>query len=274
VPDQTVTIVDADGHQVVDGEVGEFVVASRYLALGYWREPELTAHAFAVDPADPEGRIFRTGDMGRRRPDGLFEFVGRKDQQIKLHGHRIEPAEIESALTALRDVRDAAVVIRYSEAGLPLAIVSYVVLRPGIRGLLPRHLQSILAQRLPRHMVPSQIMLVGDLPRLPNFKIDRQQLAHLDAEQSIRPRDHLVEPLINEIAGIIEAVLGVSNATADDNVASLGGDSLQEVSAMAELERQYAMRIPADVIEQRLTIRQIADWVASQKTHDVRVRVI
>ena len=95
LPDAKVTIADEGGRQVVDGDIGELVVASRYVALGYWGDPDLTARSFTVDPADPKTRIFKTGDMGRMRPDGLLEFIGRSDQQIKLRGHRIEIGEIE-----------------------------------------------------------------------------------------------------------------------------------------------------------------------------------
>jgi non-ribosomal peptide synthetase component F len=105
--DVRVTIEGDDGRPVSDGEVGEFVLASRYLALGYWRDPDLTARAFAVDPADPKTRIFKIGDTGRMRPDGLLEFIGRKDQQIKLRGHRIEIGEIGAALGGCPGVEDA-----------------------------------------------------------------------------------------------------------------------------------------------------------------------
>jgi non-ribosomal peptide synthetase component F len=89
-PERMVTIVDDDGNPVADGEVGEIVVASPYLALGYWHDGVLTTGAFTIDPADPKSRVFKTGDMGRMRPDGLLEFAGRNDQQIKIRGHRIE----------------------------------------------------------------------------------------------------------------------------------------------------------------------------------------
>src|SRR5262249_21259351 len=98
LPDASVTIADDDGRPVDQGDVGELVVASRSLALGYWRDPDLTTSVFNVDPADRGIRIFRTGDMGRMRPDGLLEFAGRDDQQIKLRGHRIELGEIEFGL--------------------------------------------------------------------------------------------------------------------------------------------------------------------------------
>ena len=91
-------ILDDDGREVANGDIGEFVVASWYVALGYWRDPDLTARAFKIDPTDPKTRFFKTGDVGRMRPDGLLEYIGRNDQQVKLRGHRIEVGEIEFVL--------------------------------------------------------------------------------------------------------------------------------------------------------------------------------
>ena len=170
LPDASVTIADEDGRAVAQGEIGEFVVASRYIALGYWGDPDLTARTFKVDPADSSIRIFRTGDMGRMRPDGLLEFVGRNDQQIKLRGHRIELGEIEFVLAGCDGVADAAVVVRRDEAGLPRSLIAYVELNPGIE-LQPRDLKSMLWNCLPQYMIPATINIIDPLPRLPNLKI-------------------------------------------------------------------------------------------------------
>jgi len=117
--DVSVEILDENGVPVGDGEVGEFVVSSRYFALGYWGAPGFSEASFAPTPDRPGFRTFRTGDMGRRRADGLLEFVGRRDQQIKLRGHRIEPAEIEAALRSCAGVREAAIVLRKDGDGSP-----------------------------------------------------------------------------------------------------------------------------------------------------------
>jgi amino acid adenylation domain-containing protein len=180
LPDASVTITGDDGRPVAIGQIGEFVVASRYLALGYWRDPDLTARAFTVDPGDPKTRIFKTGDMGRMRPDGLLEYVGRSDQQIKLRGHRIEIGEIELALGECAGVEDAAVVVRRDETGQPGSLAAYVELSSDAGELLPRDLLSMLSKRLPDYMVPATLHVVKQLPRLPHLKIDRVRLAELD----------------------------------------------------------------------------------------------
>jgi len=264
-PDLTLTIVDDEGRPVADGDVGELHVCGCYIALGYWQDPELTARAFVIDPADPRRRAYKTGDLVLLRRDGLIEYIGRKDEQIKLHGHRIEPAEVESAIATLPLVSEAAVVVRTSAAGAPRTLVAYVVLRPDIRGLLPRHVQAMLAQRLPRHAVPAQIVLVGELPRLPNFKIDRVRLAQLDAAQTIEARDRIDDPLINDIARIFEAVIGAVGATPDDNVTSLGGDSLHAIKVALELENRFRVVIPPKLFNGMRTIRDLAQWMVSER---------
>jgi acyl carrier protein len=268
IPDRKLTIVDADGRPVAVGETGEIVVTSRHIALGYWRDPALTARAFGVDPADPQARVYRTGDLGRWRPDGLIEFVGRKDAQIKLAGHRIEPAEVESALMACTGVREAAVVVRRSEAGIPRSLAAYVVLEPGIRGLLPRHLSVMLKQRLPSSMIPAVIFIVDDFPRLASLKIDRVRLAAVDAAQTAGSGARLDGSLIDQVAAVFERVLGVRAATSEDNLASLGGDSLQAVEIALELERHFAVPLPVETFNAAQSIGELARWIAARNASE------
>jgi acyl-coenzyme A synthetase/AMP-(fatty) acid ligase len=262
VGDPAITLVDHNGRPVADGEVGEMVLTSRYLSHGYWREPELTARAFDTDPHDPRQRIFRTGDLARQRPDGLFEMIGRKDHQIKLHGHRIELAEVESALAACTGVRDGGIVVRRDSGGDAQALVAYAELRPGVNGLLPRHLMAMLSQRLPAHMLPAVISILPELPRLPNHKIDRARLAALD-ERAAASSDPDDDPTTAGIISVFETVLGCT-ATLDDNVLSLGGDSMQAVTIALELENRLAVEIPIETFQATQTIRELAEWIALQ----------
>lgn len=263
LPDKAIELVDSCGVPVEGGETGEIAVRSRYVALGYWRDPELTAGTFAADPADPLSRTFRTGDLARRRPDGLFEFFGRADEQVKLHGHRIELGEIESALRGCGPVRDAAVLVRRDERGAPRALIAYVELRHGIGGLLPRHLMAILGHRLPPHMAPGQIRIIDELPRLHSLKIDWSRLSDIDAARSVAETSE-GGGLIDEVAGIFELVLGREGATPEDNVASLGGDSLQAVNVALELERHFGIPVPPERFAAAQTIRDLSRWIAMQ----------
>jgi amino acid adenylation domain-containing protein len=264
-PDASVTIEDDHGRPVAPGETGELVVASRYIGLGYWRDPELTARAFKADPADSSIRIFRTGDLGRMRPDGLLEYVGRADQQIKLRGHRIELGEIEFALAGCAGIEEAAVVARQNQDGLVQSLAAYVELRAAIGELRPRDLRSMLSKRLPQYMIPATINMIDRLPRLPNLKIDRARLAQMDAARLAHMVVPIDDPLIAELIKTFESVLGAIRATPEDNISSLGGDSLQVVRVALELERRFDITIPVEVIESNQTIRELARWIAIRR---------
>ncbi len=266
LPDRTVSLVDARGRPTPDGEIGEFVVASRYAALGYWRDPDATAQAFKPDPTDPEARIFKPGDLGLRRPDGLFEFVGRKDDQIKLRGHRIEPVEIENVLAACGGVKDAAVVVRRNATGAPRSLAAYVELRSKSETLRPVDLTTMLAERLPGYMVPPTMVVVDELPRLANFKVDRVRLAKIDADRVARAAPAAGDAMISEVARIFEQIIGVADATADDNVMSLGGDLLQAVRVALELEHRFRLVIPPHIFQTSGSIGELTKWIAACKT--------
>ncbi len=269
--DVSVEVTDAEGQVLPDGETGEFRVTSRYLATGYWNAPELSAAAFSADEADPGLRTFITGDMGFRRPDGLLEFVGRKDHMIKLRGHRIEPAELETALGACEGVVDAAAVIRRDAGGVPCAMVAYVELDPGEDTLLPRHLMAMISRVLPRHLMPAVIFIEPRLPRLMNFKIDRATLARLDSSRGARDEARASDPLLDKVAGAFESVLPGAKATADDNLLSLGGDSLQAVQLAIELKRRVGFGVPGAVVRQSQSIGQLAAWISRRRRELAKV---
>ena len=262
LPGRMVTLVGEDGLPVVDGEAGEVVVWSRDLALGYWREPALTAQAFGQDPSDPTLRSYRTGDLAIQRSDGLRVFAGRKDDQIKLHGYRVEPGEVEAVLRGCPGVRDAAIVVRRSAAGLPMALAAYVELQPDVEDLYPRHLTNLLSQRVPAHMAPASIVIVEALPWLPNFKIDRQTLQALDAE-AVKRAETPADPLVLGVAAIFEHVLGVVGATGEDNLLSLGGDSLNATEIALEMKACFGVNVE---IGDLVPTRSIAEWAERIRT--------
>jgi acyl-CoA synthetase (AMP-forming)/AMP-acid ligase II len=263
--DMIVEVVDSEGQVLPDGETGEFRVSSRYLSTGYWNATELTAAAFQADPVDPGVRVFLTGDMGFRRPDGLLEHVGRKDHMIKLRGHRIEPAELERALRAIPAVVDGAAVIRLRPDGVPRAMVAYVEVVPEEDTLLPRHLMAMISQVLPGHLMPAVIFIEPKLPRLMNYKIDRAALAKLDERRGSDGRDRASDEILDRVACAFEAVVPGVRATPDDNLLSLGGDSLQAVQLAMELKLRFPFAPPGQVVRQSQSIRQLADWVRQKQ---------
>lgn len=261
-----IALLGPEGRPVADGEIGEFVVSSRRLTRGYWRDPWLTSEAFSANPDEPELRAYRTGDLGRRRSDGLYEHVGRRDQQVKLRGFRIELAEIESALRACSGVRDGAVVIRRQADGRVGSLAAYIELSPEARGLLPRHLKSMLAQKVPAHMIPGEVVILDALPWLANFKIDRRRLELMDQVRQRPAAGPIEDPMTRKVAAAFEAVLGFSGIGPDDDLMGLGGDSLQAVQIALELGRRFGIEASPDSIDMACPISELAARLASPET--------
>lgn len=258
----TVTIVDDDGRPAPDGEVGSIVATGRFVALGHWQGSDMRVAPFPPDPSDPDGRVYATGDRARRRCDGLIEFVGRKDQRIKLHGFRIEIGEVEVALGRLPGVEDAAVVVRNDGSGAPRSMVAYVEPGAGAGRLRPQDVRSMLTKFLPPYMIPATIKVIDRMPRLSMAKIDRTRLAEIDAESLAQAIDPADEPLIAEVIDIFHAMLGQVGATPEDNFFSLGGDSLQVVRVALELEKRFGIFVSPDTFVTTQTIRELARWLA------------
>lgn len=271
VPGRPMRIVDEAGATLADGEIGEAEVHSRHIALGYWRDPALSARVFPSDPDDPQQRRYRTGDLVRRRPDGLVEFVGRKDNQIKLHGYRIEPNEIEAALKSCEAVRDAAVLVRRDGSGAPRALAGYVQLRGGASDNALQGIQRQLSERLPPYMMPAEIVVLDEMPWLPNFKIDRQALGRIDAARlSARPAADS-SPLVGELIETFKRLTKAAAATPSDNLLTLGGDSLLALELMLEIGRRFQVVVPEQAQDPSRTIEQwardIAQWSQLDAAH-------
>ena len=174
VQDKPVLLLNDAGEEVGLECIGEIAVKSRYLSPGYWGRNDLTATAFLPDPQGREERIYRTGDLGYLRPDGCLEHRGRKDFQVKLRGHRIELTEIETALLALGNIREAVVLGRadpYDEKRLVAYMVPAGKTRPTVTTI--RH---ALRKKLPDYMIPSGFVFLDALPLSPNGKVDRRAL--------------------------------------------------------------------------------------------------
>jgi acyl-coenzyme A synthetase/AMP-(fatty) acid ligase len=171
-------IVDDGDSPVASGEVGELVIRSRYVALGQWHKGRCACGAITVDPGNPELRIFRTGDLIRKREDGLMEVMGRKDRQIKIHGKRVEPAELEATLRCSAEVSDAAVIARRSDE--QTCLVAFVAPMPGASPCLLSNLGAAIRAGLPAPLHPARLHLLQSIPRLPSAKLDIQALLEAD----------------------------------------------------------------------------------------------
>jgi amino acid adenylation domain-containing protein/non-ribosomal peptide synthase protein (TIGR01720 family) len=264
LPGLAVELVDRRLRPVPLGVAGEIVVRGGGLAMGYLGRPELTAERFVPDPGGTPagGRIYRSGDLARRRPDGEIEYLGRLDHQLKIRGFRVEPAEIEAALDTHPGVREAVVVARRPGRDTT-RLVAYLVAHPA--GPVPAgELRRYLLDRLPEHMVPTGFMWLEALPLTPNGKLDRRALPPASAPDpaavvAAAPTPPRV-PLERQLAAIWSEVLGIPEPGVHDSFFELGGDSILAIQMVARAHQAGLDLTPRQVFEHQ-TIAALAGAV-------------
>ena len=236
------------------GCTGELYLSGAGLARGYLNRPGLTAERFIADPFSPSARMYRTGDLVRWRQDGTLEFIGRADQQVKIRGFRIELGEIEAALTAQAEIKQAIVIARENGAS-GKQLVAYIVLADEKPFDQPA-LQQSLAERLPRHMLPSAVVVLPALPLTPNGKIDRRALPapewHGNGNTPPRTPD---EELLCHIFG---EVLSVDRVGIHDSFFDLGGHSLIAMQLLSRIHATFGIDLPARAFFDSPTVAQLA----------------
>lgn len=242
-----ILLVDEAGAEVGADEVGEIVVKSQYLAVGYWRQPEMTRAAFTLDPAGGTARLYHTGDLGRMRADGCLEHLGRKDFQVKVRGYRIEVAEIERALLECAGIKEAVVLAR-EDHRREQHLVAYLVATgdpPPSGGILRR----TLAETLPGYMIPFAFVGLPALPLTPTGKVDRLALP---APESLRaPATAVAEARTSVeqvLAGIWADVLGLDRVGLHDHFLDLGGESLRATQIAARVWDTFRLQVPVPLL--------------------------
>ncbi|HEY0781751.1 MAG TPA: condensation domain-containing protein, partial [Thermoanaerobaculia bacterium] len=245
------------------GVAGEIHVGGAGLARGYWRRPDLTAERFVPDPLGerPGSRLYRSGDLARRRPDGEIEYLGRADDQVKVRGFRIEPGEIEAVLARCPGVRQAAVAAREASPG-ETRLLAYVVPADGEAPSFDT-LRLHLMERLPEHMVPATFVFLAALPLTPSGKVDRRSLpdpgrARPDLAQGyVAPRT----PQERALAETWSEVLGLDRIGLDDNFFALGGDSIRSIQVKVKAAER-GIHLSLQQIFAQQTIRGLATELA------------
>ncbi|WP_328381590.1 non-ribosomal peptide synthetase [Streptomyces sp. NBC_00400] len=235
----TVHLLDDDGRPVPYGELGELWIGGSRLAHGYTGQPELTAERFGDHPE--LGRLYRSGDLVSRRPDGTLDFHGRTDDQVKIRGFRIEPAEIEHALREQPEVADAAVTVhRPSPDDARLA--AFVVASPGP---VPRPvtLRDRLAAVLPAHLVPDEVQVVDALPLTASGKVDRRALTDLVTADRPDAAAGPLGPLEQAVAEIWGRSLGREVTRPDADFLALGGHSLLALAVTDDLREELGVEL-------------------------------
>jgi amino acid adenylation domain-containing protein len=243
-----------DGHlePVPIGVLGELYLTGKGLARGYYRQPVLTAERFVASPFGAGERMYRTGDLARYRPDGVIEYAGRIDHQVKLRGLRIELGEIEARLLEHQWVRETAVLALDGTQ-----LVGYVVLDeplPHWRETLAAHLSTYL----PAFMVPAQWVLLENMPLSPNGKLERKALPRPEAGSQQRNYAAHHTALEQQIAQIWQQVLGVDRVGLDDNFFELGGHSLLLLVVKERLALQCGLVLTVNQLMTRSTVRALA----------------
>ncbi|MFJ3233886.1 amino acid adenylation domain-containing protein [Streptomyces sp. NPDC086787] len=262
LPGTRLYLLDGRMQPVPPGVVGEVYLGGASLARGYLGRPDLTKERFLPDPFLPGERIYRTGDLARRQPDGETHYVGRADDQVKLRGFRIEPAEVETALLALPDVREAVVLADQDTAGQP-RLVAAIARDPGqdTDGAgTARDRRGTLAHRLPDYMIPSLFVELDALPRTRSGKPDRPALLRLAHEQTstqvntASPRDHVEHALYR----IWERILLHPGTGIRDNFFEIGGTSLSAIKMAHAVTETFGRHLPVAEVMLRPTIESLA----------------
>lgn len=275
--DREVFILDQEGEQCAPGEVGEIVIRSQCMTLGYWGDPELTQAKFTIDPENPQRRFYRTGDMGRKRADGCLEHCGRKDSLAKVRGNRVDTNEIEVRLLSFPGVHQAAVVARQERPG-ETYLAAYIVYQGEAASPLER-IRRHLAETLPEFMLPTAFVFLAQMPMTATHKINRRLLPAPARQRpslanAYRPPENPLEQLL---VTLWQDVLPVEPIGIDDDFFALGGDSLHAMMVINRLRQRFDELFHLSTLFRSPTVRSLGqvlqenyptvmDWMMVQVT--------
>ncbi|THA25972.1 amino acid adenylation domain-containing protein [Streptomyces sp. RKND-216] len=274
VPGSSAWVLDAGLRPVPPGASGELYIGGLQVAQGYWRRPGLTAERFVPDPFSdvPGARLYRTGDLARHRADGLLEFLGRSDNQVKIRGHRIELGEIEARAVEHPDVAACAVLV-HGAGGEHPRLVAWIV--PATDAFDRRALRTRLAGQLPRHALPAAVCTVSAIPKTPNGKLDRRALPVPtvsdflgNGEEAEPARDDTERGLL----ALWQELLGVEGFGVRDHFYEVGGHSLLATRLLLRVQQEYGLRVPMRQVMADFTVAGLADIVRTA-TADAAVDV-
>ncbi len=258
-------ILDGNMKPVADGETGELYLAGRNLAQGYIHREDLTKNVFIRNPLDESGTslLYKTGDLASYNPDGTIAFLGRRDHQIKVRGHRVEPGEINNAVSAFPGIGQCLTHL-IGEAGGVSQLATYYTDKSGA-GIDGSALREHLEKKLPEYMVPAFLIEISGVPYTPSGKVDLKALPKpsvgnsLYADEEVRYNTDIEKGL----AVIWSELLGLDGIPSSADFFELGGDSLRAVTLFLRIQQQFDVDLPLSTLLQSSTLgalaRQIAD---------------
>ncbi|XGX15973.1 amino acid adenylation domain-containing protein [Pseudomonas solani] len=254
---------------VPDGATGEICVAGIGVGRGYCADPVRTALQFVPNPFAlvPGERLYRTGDLARRRKDDhALEYIGRVDHQVKIHGFRIEPGEIEARIAQFPGIREAAVLV--CDSGRGKQLVAFLTLHEGAEALTEdvERLRAFLKSQLPAYMVPPLYQVLEQMPRNANGKLDRKVLATLELRSAAHLHRAPEGALQEGVAAIWRAVLGIEQVGQDDNFFALGGNSLLATQVISRVHLELKIEAPLASLFESATFEDFAGQLAAQQT--------
>ena len=254
IPDLDIHILDEQQRPVADGVAGEICVGGAGVSKGYLNRPVLNAERFIADPfRGGDARLYRSGDIARRLSDGDIEYLGRRDNQVKIHGFRIELGEIEAAAAQHPDLRDCAVIVDGDQR-----LVCYFTVKAGAAADIA-DIRGFLRRQLPSHMVPQGFQRLDTMPLTVNGKLDRNALPKPSfGDPAPALRAEAVSDLERLIAGIWQAVLKTDRVGVGENFFDIGGDSVSLAQVHARLRHELARDIPMVDLFAFTTVRSLA----------------
>jgi amino acid adenylation domain-containing protein len=256
IPGTRIHLLDAHLQPVPMGAPGRLFTGGHGLARGYLRRPDLTAERFVPDPFadlwnEPGARLYDTGDLARRRPDGVLEFLGRTDTQVKIRGHRVEPGEVEAVLREHPDVADAVVLARPDAAG-QRRLVAWVVPPP------TSPLRPWLEQRLPEPLIPAAFVGLDAFPLTPNGKVDRRALPDPEEPRHEAGFTGPRTPAEEVLEGIWGEVLGLERIGIEEDFFERGGHSLSAIQVVSRVRKTFGVELPLRALFEEPTIAALA----------------
>ncbi|HEX2271889.1 MAG TPA: amino acid adenylation domain-containing protein, partial [Pyrinomonadaceae bacterium] len=272
ITNSTAYVLDEQLRPVPVGVRGELYLGGDGLARGYVGRAELTAEKFVPNPFStvPGERLYRTGDVVRWNADGLLEFIGRADQQVKVRGYRIELGEVEEALAGFEGISESAVVVRAEGEG-EKRLVGYVVAASGAE-LEVSELRAYLETKLPAYMIPSMFVELMELPLTANGKVDRKALAAAELEFTQTRVYEAPRTAVEELlAGIWAEVLGVERVGIHDNFFELGGHSLLATQVISRVRETFRLELPLRSLFEAPQLSDFASTVEQAMREELRV---